>query len=222
MKKHSVHIACAKAFGTAAFLAASAFPVAAQSDFSLKLGAARAVFDEKAEFSVAGAPFPGSGATVSDSTTLGFELTYRLSDSVRLGLAGGLPLTATVSGTGSLSPAGELGKVKYAAPILTAQYHFAPTAGFQPYVGAGVLYFVSLRSQNGAVQQFDVDNKFGTALQAGVSYKVTPTISVFADYKKLFVKTDARGVAPALGGAPVSARVTLNPSVYQIGVGFDF
>jgi hypothetical protein len=54
MKKHSVHIACAKSFGTAAFLAASAFPVAAQSDFSLKLGAARAVFDEKADFSVAG------------------------------------------------------------------------------------------------------------------------------------------------------------------------
>jgi hypothetical protein len=37
----------------------------------------------------------------------------------------------------------------------------------------------------------------------------------------MYVKTDARGVAPALGGAPVSALVTLNPSLYQVGLGFD-
>jgi outer membrane protein W len=49
-------------------------------------------------------------------------------------------------------------------------------AGFQPYLDVGALYFSALSSRDGSVQQFEVDNKFGTALQAGVSYRITPTI----------------------------------------------
>ena len=222
MRSTAVHTPGPLAFGIAVALSLCASSVFAQSNFSLKVGAARVAFDEKASFSVGGAPFPGSGATVDDKTTLGFEVTYRLNDSIRFGLAGGLPPTSSVMGTGSLAPAGELGKVKYAAPIATVQYHFAPMGGFQPYLGVGALYFIAISSRDGAVQQFDVDNKFGTALQAGVSYRLTQTISLFADFKKMYVKTNATGVAPALGGAPVSARVTLNPSLYQVGVGFDF
>ena len=64
--------------------------------------------------------------------------------------------------------------------------------------------------------------RLGAALQAGASYRLTPTISVFADLKKFYIKTNANGVSPALGGAPVSARITLNPFVFHTGLAFDF
>lgn len=46
--------------------------------------------------------------------------------------------------------------------------------------------------------------------------------SLFFDVKKLFLKTSASGVLPAMGGAPVSARVTLNPAVVHLGLSVNF
>lgn len=194
----------------------------AQSDYSLKIGPARIVFDESANFNVAGTPLTGANATVSDRTTLAFELTYRLSEALSAALTFGLTPTSTVSGSGSLSASGELGRVTYAPAVVSLQYAFSPLSGLKPYLGLGAVYFLATDTKDGAVQQLKVDNRFGASLQAGASLPIAKGISIFADVKKFYLKTRATGNVPALGGAPVSADVRLNPLVFQAGLGFDF
>lgn len=194
----------------------------AETDYSLKVGPARVIFDESATFNVAGNPLPGANATVSDRTTLAFELTYRLTDTLAAGLTFGLTPTSKVTGTGALASAGELGRVTYAPAVFSLQYRFAPVAGIKPYVGAGAVYFLATDTKDGAVQDLKVDNKLGGSIQAGALYPVSSHISVFVDLKKFYLKTTARGTVPALGGAPVSADVRLNPLVFQAGLAFDF
>lgn len=194
----------------------------AESDYSLRVGPARVSFDESASFNVGGGPLPGADATVSNRTTIAAELTYRLSDSLAAGLTVGFTPTSTVTGTGSLAPAGVLGKVTYAPAVATLQYRFSPVGVVKPYVGAGITYFLATDTKDGAVQQLKVDNKIGSALQAGLLYPLSPAMSMFVDIKKFYLKTTARGTVPALGGAPVSADVRLNPLVFHAGVAFDF
>ena len=44
----------------------------------------------------------------------------------------------------------------------------------------------------------------------------------FADARKVYFETTASGFVPALGGAPVEASVTLDPLIFNVGVGYRF
>lgn len=83
-------------------------------------------------------------------------------------------------------------------------------------------YFLVTKSKDGAVQQLDVENAFGASLQAGAAYDISPKMALFVDVKKLFVKTKASGAAAALGGAPVSADLKLDPVLIHAGIEFKF
>lgn len=102
-------------------------------------------------------------------------------------------------------------------PVVTAQYHFAPTAKVSPYVGAGLNYmlFYGDKDRNGF--RFDVDNGFGTALQAGVDIALTGAWTLNADIKKVFFETDAVDTKAGL-----KTKVTLDPVVASVGFGYRF
>ncbi len=65
-----------------------------------------------------------------------------------------------------------IGSFKHLPPTLTAQYHFAPEAKINPYLGAGVNYtrISDVNLLNGAANLDN--NSFGLALQAGVDFKI--------------------------------------------------
>ena len=102
-------------------------------------------------------------------------------------------------------------------PVVSLQYHFAPTAKVSPYVGAGVNYmlFHSGKDENG----FSVKLKdgFGYALQAGVDVAVKGPWSANLDVKKVFFETDAK-----INGGALSSKVKLNPWVVSAGFGYKF
>lgn len=193
-----------------------------EGPWRVRVGPARITFDESVTLSAGGAAVPGAGATLSDNTALLAEIGYRLTPAWSLGLTIGVPPTTKVSGSGTAEAFGRLGKVTYGPLGLTAQYQFDLGLPVRPYVGAGAVYYMIMKTRDGAIQDLEVDNAWGSVLQVGAELPLSERYGLFLDVKKLFLKTTASGVLPAAGGAPVSANVTLNPLVVHAGLSIRF
>lgn len=102
-------------------------------------------------------------------------------------------------------------------PVVTLQYHFAPTAKVSPYVGAGVNYMLFYGGDNKNGFNLKIDDGFGTALQAGVDVATKGPWTVNLDVKKVFFETDAVDRTTGL-----KTKVTLDPWVASAGFGYRF
>ncbi|CAO3453042.1 Outer membrane protein W precursor [Azospirillum argentinense] len=156
------------------------------------------------------------------------DFSYFVTDNIALELIAG---TSRHNVKGSLNGLGDsidIGKVSLLPPTLTAQYHFFTKERVSPYVGAGINWTLFYREDaankaNGAglrVTDVKYDNAFGWALQAGVDVALTGNWSLNLDVKKIFLKTDVN--ATVNGALPVSSKVTLDPWLVGIGVGYRF
>lgn len=112
-----------------------------------------------------------------------------------------------------------MGKAKYGPAGISLQYQFNEKGAFRPYLGAGLSYLKIFSSEDGAVQDLEIDDTWGPYFQAGAEYWFGEGYGVFLDVKKLYLETDAKG---NLGGAPAKAEVTLDPLVFQTGLVFKF
>lgn len=202
------------------FLACTAS--AQESPLRVRLGVASINFHESASMAVAGTTVPGASASLSNNATVLAEVGYMLSPSWSVALTAGLPPTTKVRGVGTAATLGEIGRVKYAPAGLALQYQFNEFGKFKPYVGAGALYFISLSDKDGSMTNLKVENTWGSLLQLGVEYELSQRMALFADFKRLGIKTSASGNLPAFGGAPATANVRLNPTVLQVGLSFRF
>lgn len=107
-----------------------------------------------------------------------------------------------------------VGTVKLLPVNLILQYHFAPNAGFRPYLGGGGNYthFYDVNVLSGLS---DVDrDRFGPVAQAGFDIPLGKTVLLNFDAKKIWLDTDVTGV--------VNGNVKLDPWVYGVGLGFKF
>lgn len=198
--------------------ARAAEPVAGSWD--AQVGPARVDLREEIILSRSGAPFPGGRADAQDNTILAAELTYHITPSWSAAVTVGFPPRSAVTGRGEAARFGVLGSMRYLPIALMGKYQFDTGSALHPYVGVGGVYAV-VQASDGYVRDLKVDNTFGAGFQAGVQYDLTPGLGLFLDFKKFLLKTNARGTAPGLGGAggvPVSADVTLDPLVFQVGV----
>ncbi|MBD8629066.1 OmpW family protein [Oxalobacteraceae sp. CFBP 8753] len=110
----------------------------------------------------------------------------------------------------------KIGSFKHLPPTLSAQYHFAPGATFNPYVGVGVNYtrISSVKLLNGAA---DLENdSVGLALQAGVDFRLDERWSLNADIKRVNIRSDV-----IVGGANIS-HLKVDPMLFALGVGYRF
>lgn len=110
----------------------------------------------------------------------------------------------------------EIGSFKHLPPTLLAQYHFAPGAGIDPYLGVGVNYtrISKVRLLGGAG---DLENdSWGLALQAGVDFRVDERWSINVDVKKVNIRSDV-----FVGGANAS-HLKVDPVLFWVGVGYRF
>ena len=69
------------------------------------------------------------------------------------------------------------------------------------------------------IQNLDIDNAAAVVLQLGVERRINNRISLFADAKKAFYRTQAFG---NIGPVPVRADVTVNPTILVFGLKYDF
>lgn len=102
-------------------------------------------------------------------------------------------------------------------PIVTLQYHFAPTARISPYVGAGVNYMLFYGGDDKNGFRFKIKDGFGTALQAGVDIATKDRWAINLDVKKVFFDTKAIDRTSGL-----KAKVNLDPWVISGGLGYRF
>ena len=110
----------------------------------------------------------------------------------------------------------KIGSFKHLPPTLSAQYHFAPGATFNPYLGVGVNYtrISGVKLLNGAA---DLENdSVGLSLQAGVDFRLDEHWSLNADIKRVNIRSDV-----IVGGANIS-HLKVDPMLFGLGVGYRF
>jgi len=195
----------------AAMLFATINPAQAQDDGPW-LVRARAVHLSPADKSD---PIGGVGASdrlsVSDKTIPEVDISYFFTPSVSAELVLTYPQKHDVALDGN-----KIGTFKHLPPTLLAQYHFLPSASFDPYVGAGINYTtiskVELLNGQGSLDH----DSWGLALQAGADYKIDQRWSLNFDVKKVQIRSDVM-----ISGAKVSA-VKVDPLMVGVGVGYRF
>jgi outer membrane protein len=114
--------------------------------------------------------------------------------------------------------AGEINLMAYSA---TAQWHFAGTGKFDPYVGAGVAYvtgdvdFIDDPEDPDATSNSDLENETTWLANAGIAYRISNTLSIGADAKYITYEPKAEDDV-------TEDRVDINPLVISAGVKFRF
>lgn len=109
----------------------------------------------------------------------------------------------------------------------TLKYHFGDHSTVTPYIGVGPTYFIVVDDAPGVLAKtlgatdFNLDDAFGIALQAGVDIPLGeggPSLSL--DAKKYFVSADAHWYAGAT--EVLATEHKLDPWVLSAGVGITF
>jgi outer membrane protein len=210
-------LACAALLGSAH---AQTAPEGA-SPWSVAVGPVHLAFSTKADL-YAGGPVPGAGVHASSDNVFGVEIGYRLTPNwmARLDLAN--PVKSDLSGTGNLGPLGRLAGVKVGPAILTLNYTPGMWGPIRPYFGGGISYMKVFSASPGALQNIKVDNNFGGVFLVGADWPLGDGYSIGLSFQKLYLKTNATGTVPAMGGAPVTASVRLDPLVTFLGVRKQF
>ena len=86
----------------------------------------------------------GTSASVTNGTTVLFEIGYDLSPDTYITLVAGIPSTPDLNGTGTVGQLAKLGTARCGPAILTAGYRIPIPGKLQPYVGAGVAHAIIL------------------------------------------------------------------------------
>ena len=183
------------------------------------VGPAGVVFSPGATVNVNGAPVTGT-ISVPSNVALGADIGYFITPDISASITLANPPTATINGkNGTVGTLGTLGKTTYLPPVLAAQYHFRQLGAFQPYIGAGVNYTMFLSNSDGALANFRVRSNLAPVVQIGADVMLNQNFGLFVDVKHAWLRTTAAGT---LAGAPVDAKVTLDPTIIHGGIAYRF
>jgi outer membrane protein len=176
-------------------------------------------WSESAKVRSNGQLIPGGDASLSNNTAVVFDAAYFLKPNVSIAIGLGLPPTTTISGTGTLAPAGRLGKITYGPSVVSVRYHLIGLGPVRPYVGGGLNYTLVFSTKDLGVKDLRITNTYGPVAQAGFDIYLNRRFGVYFDAKKVWTKSNANFL---VAGTPGSARVTLNPLILAGGVSYRF
>ncbi len=182
-------------------------------------GLSRVTLADEGEIRSGGVAVPGAGISTTEGYAARVEAGWFISDNIALAFSVQAPFETDNNPVGSLAGLGNLGTDRFALASLGAQYHFNRTGVISPYVGAGLSYYHVLGIDDGTVQNLSIENAFGSVVQLGVDFALTPKWSLNLDLKKMYIETEATGV---LGGAPTDSTAVLDPLIISAGFGFKF
>lgn len=207
-------------------LIASAAPAMAEEvqgwrkgDVVVTAGVAAILFDSSAEISLGGTRVEGGNIKLSNNTIISGSVEWFAARNFSVALVAGIPPTTRVTGTGTLAPSGELGRVKYGLASLVARYHLNASGRISPYLGAGVSRFIVFSTRDGSVTNLKSDNAWAPVVQGGIDYHLTRHIGLFANATYIPVKTRARGTSR---GLPLTGSATLKSAILKGGLSYRF
>ncbi|MGU3495365.1 OmpW/AlkL family protein [Xanthobacteraceae bacterium A53D] len=159
----------------------------------------------------------GSGLKTSDTVIPELDISYYFNKNWAVELILGTTYSY-VTGTGAIDGV-QVGRSWLLPPTLLLQYHFTNFGAFQPYVGAGVNYTIFYNQKANQVDDLDIKNTWGWALQAGFDYMIDRHWGWNVDVKKLFLQPDFDVV---IGGLPYTGSAKLDPWLISTGVTYRF
>ncbi|HVT44571.1 MAG TPA: OmpW family outer membrane protein [Thermoanaerobaculia bacterium] len=133
---------------------------------------------------------------------------------------------ATLRSSNPLIPALTGGELEMIPITVILQFHFAPRARFDPYVGAGAAYvlFDDLDSTsdlgNIGISSVDIDDDVGLVLNAGMSIDLTRRLALYLDGKYVPITTAATAVFATGPGREID--IDINPLILSVGLSFQF
>ena len=189
----------------------------------LRGGFAHLDWDDSSVIKVAGQIVPGGNGSLSNNNGVSVDAAYFFNPNVSVALALGIPPTTTLSGAGSLSFAGRLGKITYGPAVASVRYHVTGLGPVVPYIGGGINYTLIFKAKDLFLQDLHVSNSAGPAVTGGVDVLVIKRLGVYFDAKKIWANSRARFLVPTEAGlVPGTAKSRLNPLVLSAGVSYRF
>jgi outer membrane protein len=159
---------------------------------------------------------PNADVSVDNAYVPELDITYFFNNNIAVELIAAVTPHEVKGSAGALAGV-DVGDVWLLPPTLTLQYHFDIGNGIKPYVGAGVNYTVFFNEDAKGVDNFDLENSFGWALQAGVDIHLRDNWFFNVDVKKLWLETDAE-----VNGGAIAGDVEINPWIVGVGLGYRF
>ena len=158
----------------------------------------------------------GSAAAVDidSNTQLGLAFGRYLSPNLAVEVLAATPFHHTVALNGA-----DAVDFKHLPPTLSLQYYFAPDAGFNPFVGAGLNYTLTFSEDSyGPVagNEVTIGNSWGLAAQVGAVIKIGETMDLVVDARWADIDADVQ-----LNGAEIGTA-NVDPLVYGLTLGFRF
>lgn len=184
----------------------------------VRLGVGVLIFGESGIFQADEVVVPGASIRISDETTFVFDIGYQLSPHWTVTFTSGVPPKLDLDGTGPFEGV-SYGTTRYAPAVLALQRHFFLNPCASIYVGGGVNYTMQYESVDGLIQDLDIENNAAVVLQLGAERRLNNRVSLFADAKKVFYKTESFG---SFGGAAIRGDVTAYATVLFFGVRYGF
>jgi outer membrane protein len=172
------------------------------------------------------AGLPADAISVQNRWAPEVDVSYFFTKNIALELIATYPQSQPVSLDVPGLYSGGIGTVKHLPPTLTLQYHL-DLGRFKPYVGAGVNF--TWFTESNLVVPFVVpgglplsvsSTSWGPALQIGLDYKLTENWYLNADFKYIWIDTQVTSNNP--GPKLVNSKLTIDPMVYGVGIGYRF
>ena len=168
---------------------------------------------------------PTETVKVNNAVTPEVDITRMVSDNIGFELIAATSKHSASGVTGVTGGIGKLASTWVLPPTLTAQYHLAPNSKVRPYVGAGINYtlFYSEKASNAfeaaaGSTRVKMKSSFGWAGQVGVDIDLSDKMFLNFDVKYVDMDTKATLVTTGLGTQTV--KVSLDPLIFGVGVGF--
>ncbi|MES2185188.1 MAG: OmpW family outer membrane protein [Pseudomonadota bacterium] len=183
-------------------------------------------------------PGPPSGISleVENKTTAFFSLAYALNTNMELELAMGYPPTHDVNARiAAFLPSNVQGfngqtvaRVRQMAPTLFFNYaFFEENATWRPFIGVGVNYTkfdkrtstATGNALNGGPTTIDLDDSWGLAAQAGVSYRINDRWRIHTSVATARVKTH---LTATTAGQAREVDIRFRPVVLTVSAAYRF
>ena len=171
---------------------------------------------------------------VDSATAMTLSATYMFTENWAFEILAATPfkhdIEASVAGIG----AGidgipvKIGSTKQLPPTFSLQYHFAPDAVFQPFVGAGLNWTTFFDTKlipeltGDGILDLDLDDSFGVAVQVGGDWILSDRMLLSLEARWMNIETDASVSGPDFGGSASIGTIKIDPWVYALSLGFRF